>query len=159
MIRTRHRIGALRAQPPVYIAAPYAAPTAEERAANVARAVQLGRAVMAHWPNRPVIVPHLFGAGGLYGDATDDGGPSPARQLALHHCGLMAELVGAAGGWMVVVSAPDGSLSAGCELEVRRWFVGADSLPRGRAFGGSLIQQPFDVLLRLFTPSHVPESP
>lgn len=68
---------------PLYVCAPYAAPTIEGVAENVARAVRLGEALIRLCPDRPVVVPHAMGAAGVYGSPADDGSASESRARAL----------------------------------------------------------------------------
>lgn len=106
---------------PVYICAPYAAPTWAERYANIGR-VRLLAAALTRLGYAVVEVHTLL-------DGADDSDPERRAQGLRAACALV-EMVARAGGRMVVVERDGGTLSPGCALELDAWRAVADV--RGR---------------------------
>lgn len=108
----------------VYIAGPYAAPTADEIARNVRRAVALGR-YAAHLGYTP-LVPHAQGWAGVYGAA--DESEAGVRELALR----CSQDLAARADEVWIIQRDDGTRSEGSHLEAEahRLRSGRPHLPR-----------------------------
>lgn len=103
--------------PLAYIAAPYAG----DEALNLARADALGLAVASM--GRAILIPHR-----AIGQGQSD--TPETRPEALRRCLAAVESVWYRGGELHVLEREDGTLSAGCAMEVGAW----------RALGGAEIR-------------------
>lgn len=104
---------------PCYIAGPYAAPTAEERERNVARAVLLGR--LACELGYAPLVPHAIGTLGVLGSPAEDDG---CRERAIRCGEALARTVGLALGRAWIILRGDYTLSPGTERELVAFGLG-----------------------------------
>lgn len=91
------------------------------------RAVALAR--MASRAGYLPVVPHLPGFHGIYGDSSDS---AESRQTALAAGLALLDMVKAAGGELWVIKRDDGTLSAGCRLELDRWLLAPAGVFRAR---------------------------
>ena len=102
---------------PVYIAAPFRAPSLEEIEVNCRRAAALGFYAASVYGATP-IVPHAMGFLGVHGPLTAGDSNPEVRRRALDHACALVRLVGNAGGHLWVITNPDGSLSEGVAKEL-----------------------------------------
>ncbi len=111
----------------VYVAAPFGAPTAEERRENVARAGALCR-LLVHLGAYPVCL-HAAIEAGHYGDDSD----IEQRAVGLHVARSIARSIVDSGGLLIALERPDGGVSPGTREEiwwtVRTPYRYGDSLP------------------------------
>lgn len=123
----------------VYVCAPYRAETQEGILWNVARANALG--ALAVCRGFAPVIPHAHEA--AYILAATAGGD--ANELAL--AGGLAQLkaVWLAGGHLWVLRRDDGTLSAGCQMEITHWTWDGEPLPHTEmsweAWGGHLVSE------------------
>lgn len=111
----------------VYVAAPFSAPTAEERAENVARAGALCR-VLVRLGAYPVCL-HAAIEAGHYGDDSDAG----QRAVGLHVARSVARSIVDSGGLLIALERNSGGVSPGTRAEIewttRALYNDGDRLP------------------------------
>lgn len=99
----------------VYVAAPLSAPVVHDRFLYRDRAAFIGR-LIALEGDAP-IVPHLC-VGGLFPQYPRSKEGAKDRELAMAICLRLVGCVANSGGRLVVLRAPDGSVSKGCQVEL-----------------------------------------
>ncbi len=111
----------------IYVAAPFGAPTAEERTENVARAGALCR-LLVYLGAYPVCL-HAAIEAGHYGDDSDEG----QRATGLHVARSIAREIVGSGGLLVALERPGGGVSPGTrdeiEWTIRNPYEDGDHLP------------------------------
>ena len=101
-----------------YVAAPLSAPIVHDRFIYRDRASFIGR-LIAMGGECP-IVPHLV-VGGLFPTYPRHKENVRDRELAMAMCLSLVETVALQHGRLVVLRAPDGSISPGCQIEMDRY--------------------------------------
>ncbi len=111
----------------IYVAAPYGAPTAEERAENVARAGALCR-LLVYLGAYPVCL-HAAIEAGHYGDDSD----AEQRTAGLHVARSIARSIVDSGGLLIALERNSGGVSPGMRSEIewtiRNPYEDGDHLP------------------------------
>lgn len=109
----------------VYVAAPLSAPSVQDRTLHRDRAAFIGRLIAMS--GEVPIVPHLT-VGGLFPGYPLHPEEAGVRKLAMDLCLSLVGNVASCDGRMVVLKAPDGSISNGCQEEME-WFQEKSSEP------------------------------